>query len=80
MNIPVNLFSDFMELNGITAKGLSVDCFNISSLLGMKELVSAVCNGAWVMLQSHSGIKTFMTQRFPSVTAWHCVNHRAGYQ
>jgi hypothetical protein len=47
MNASAGLFSDDMELKVI----------NISSLLQMIELVFVVCNGTWVMPQSHSGTR-----------------------
>jgi len=82
MTSPVNLFLDLIELQSVTARGIVNSLLATLLSYGMTEeylrnnLICVACDGAAVMVERKSGLKKLMSEQFPSVIFWHCVNHR----
>ncbi|KAJ8887398.1 hypothetical protein PR048_013613 [Dryococelus australis] len=78
---PLNLFTDSVELEFVTAKGIFSSSMSHLQSLGFAEeflsehLISLTYNGTAVMFGSRSGVATMFKEKFPSIVVRHCACH-----
>ncbi|XP_041844546.1 E3 SUMO-protein ligase KIAA1586-like [Melanotaenia boesemani] len=79
---PEFLFLDLVELESQRAAGIEEALLNSLNTAGFSEewlqknWVSFVSDGASVMLGKNTGVATRLTERYPNLFTWHCMNHR----
>ncbi|KAJ8865554.1 hypothetical protein PR048_033074 [Dryococelus australis] len=78
----LNLFTDLIELECLTAKGIFSSLMSHLQSLEFNEeflsehLISLTCDGAVVMFGSRSGVAKLFKETFPSIVVWYCASHR----
>ncbi|XP_050508962.1 E3 SUMO-protein ligase KIAA1586-like [Diabrotica virgifera virgifera] len=82
MESPVNLILDLVELENVTSLGIfnavmkCLEGHKIDENVLKSRLVALACDGAAVLLGGKSGVGVLLKEKFPSITIWHCCNHR----
>ncbi|XP_022907289.2 E3 SUMO-protein ligase KIAA1586-like [Onthophagus taurus] len=81
MQNPMTMFLTLFELNSTTA-GILQELFNQLQALGLSfefmkdHMIALTCDGASVLLGKKSGLAMQLTETFPNLFIWHCLNHR----
>uniref|UniRef100_A0A3Q2XWZ4 DUF4371 domain-containing protein n=1 Tax=Hippocampus comes TaxID=109280 RepID=A0A3Q2XWZ4_HIPCM len=79
---PHFMFLDLIELPNQTADTIlqcllkCLDAHGFDDTYLKKHLVAFASDGASIMLARKSGVAKRMTERYPNILIWHCLNHR----
>ena len=79
---PIFIFLKLLELEGQTASSICDGLLTCLKASGFTEeylqnnWVSLVSDGASVMLGKNSGVAKRLTELYPRIFTWHCMNHR----
>jgi hypothetical protein len=81
MQNPMTVFLTLFELNS-TSAGILQEFLNQLQALGLSfefikdHMIALTCDGASVLLGKKSGLAMQLTEKFPDLFIWHCLNHR----
>lgn len=79
---PEFMFLDLVELESQRAADIEEALLNCLKTAGyseewlQKNWISFVSDGASVMLGKNTGVALRLTERYPNLFTWHCMNHR----
>ncbi|XP_063217341.1 E3 SUMO-protein ligase KIAA1586-like [Bacillus rossius redtenbacheri] len=82
MQNPMTVFLTLFELNSTTSAGILQELLNQLQALGLSfefikdHMIALTCDGASVLLGKKSGLAMQLTETFPNLFIWHCLNHR----